>query len=104
MRLLLFIAIALLGFSGLAMARPHSCDKQAKAKMAELGVAAAQIRKISFIDIRGDSRANQFLGYEAWVGLEQCQGNVVMIMSLECAVRDTHTRGACKFEGLKSSR
>ncbi len=104
MRLLLLIALALLGFGGPALAAPHRCDEQAKAKIAQLGVAVSQIRKLSFVDVRGDDRARRLQGYEAWVGLEQCQGSVVINMSLQCDVRDAYTRGACKFEGLKSYR
>jgi hypothetical protein len=104
MRLLVFVALALLGFGGLATAAPHRCDEQAKAKMAELGVAASQIRKISFVGVRSNDRARRLKGYEAWVGLEQCQGSVVINMSLQCDVQNAYTRGACKFEDLKSFR
>ena len=56
MRLIVIVAISLLGFGGQAMAAPHRCAKAATVKMAQLGVAASQIKRIVFADIVEDDR------------------------------------------------
>ncbi len=104
MRYLICIALALLGFSGLAMARPHSCDKQVMAKLTQLGVAASQIKTKSFIEVRDGSIGARLIGYEAWIELDHCRGNVVLNMSPECSIQQAYTKGTCKIEGLKSYR
>lgn len=104
MRYLVYVTVALLAFSGLAMAAPHSCDKQTNAKLAQLGVAASQIKTKSFIEVRDGSVADRLQGYEAWIELDSCQGNLVLEMSPECEIQETYTKGACKIEGLKSYR
>ncbi len=40
------------------------------------------------------------MGYNAWVSLKACQGNLVINLSLNCRFDDAYTRGDCKFENV----
>ena len=102
MRLIVIVAISLLGFGGQAMAAPHRCAKAATVKMAQLGVAASQIKRIVFADIVEDDRTARLVGYDAWVDLKQCQGSVVIKMSRQCEIEESYSRGACTITGLKN--
>jgi hypothetical protein len=41
------------------------------------------------------------IGYNAWISLNTCQGNLVINLSLNCRVNDAYTRGECRFENLR---
>lgn len=43
----------------------------------------------------------QPIGYNAWVWLKACRGNLIINLSLNCRFDDAYTRGDCKFENIK---
>ena len=40
-----------------------------------------------------------FIGYEAWVSLSSCKGNLVIKLSKRCRIREVYGRGECKLGG-----
>jgi hypothetical protein len=102
MRLLVFLAISLLGLGDHAMAAPHRCAKPVTAKMAQLDISPSQIKLLVFADIVEDDRSARLIGYDAWVDLKQCRGSVVVKMSRQCEVEEIYSRGACAIRGLKN--
>ncbi len=103
MRLLLIIAM-LLGLAGPALAQDHPCAGAVSARMTELGITTAQIKRTVFIDVTDNGCCNFIVGYEAWVDLKQCKGSVVSKLSRRCEVEESYSRGACDIKGLRNYR
>jgi hypothetical protein len=101
MRLSLSILVCLLApvFSA-AGAETHPCAASVTAKLAELGVAAGQVNKITYVDVTGGC-CEHLQSYEAWLDLKQCPGNVVMKISLQCDVVEAYGRRGCDVDNLK---
>ncbi len=86
---------------GVADAAARSQCKAAVAeRLDELNVDAADIRKISTVVQHSSHReGGPPTGYEAWVSLSSCKGNLVIKLSKRCRVRQVYGRGECKLGG-----
>ena len=69
-------------------------------RLDHLNVDPSDIRKIDYVPVRRFSRENtQLIGFEAWVSLQSCKGNLVINLSKRCRIRDVYGRGECKLGG-----
>ncbi len=92
-----------LGLSLLISAPADAARSPCKATVAErlddLNVDPSDIRKIGYVAVRGNSEGGQLIGFEAWISLQSCKGNLVINLSKRCRIRDVYGRGECKLGG-----
>jgi hypothetical protein len=79
----------------------HTCDGAITAEIGKIGIAQAEIEKISVERIKsGDDRMQ---GYKARVSLKGKSGSLVIDMhDIKCLPRQVYTRGGLKIPGVKS--
>ncbi len=77
-----------------------ACKAAVDERLDELNVDASDIRKISYLTLRSSRReGGPPIGFEAWVSLNSCKGNLVVNLSKRCRIRDVYGRGECKRGG-----
>ena len=79
----------------------HDCEAVVAQRFDRLNVDPSDIRKIEYIPkYKKAGRDDQILyGYEAWVSLHSCRGNLVIDMDQYCRLRQVYGRGACDLQG-----
>ncbi len=93
------IALALV-IAAPAEATQHDCEAVVAQRLDRLNVDPSDIRKISYIPIyRFMAEDEELIGYEAWVSLHSCRGNLVIDMDQYCRLRQVYGRGACDLGG-----
>ena len=95
------VALALVLLSAMsAEAAQTYCEATVSERLGRLNVDPSDIRKIFYIPIyRYMVEDEELIGYEAWVSLHSCRGNLVIDMSRQCTVRQVYGRGACDLGG-----
>ncbi len=75
------------------------CKATVAERLDHLNVDPSDIRKIDYVAVSGGSEGEQIIGFEAWVSLQSCKGNLVLNLSRRCRIRDVYGRGECKPGG-----
>lgn len=75
------------------------CRAQAQAELDRLAVSAGDIASIRFVEKYNPADTGpDVLGVRAWVRLQSCEsGYLVLDMTRSCFVRQSYTRGACRW-------
>lgn len=79
------------------------CREEAEAELQRLGITAGDIAEIRFIEKRNPTeRGPDVLGVRAWLRLSACgeEGYLVIDMTRSCFVRQSYTRGSCRWPGV----
>ncbi len=86
---------------GLADAAARSpCKAVVAERLDGLNVDPADVHKISYVVLQSSRRdGGPAIGFEAWVSLNSCKGNLVVNLSKRCRIRDVYGRGECKLGG-----
>ncbi len=98
------LGLVLAGTPALSGGRYDGCEETVAARLAELGIAPADVSGITNVpEHGGGSRTSRgaVIGVKAWVSLESCKGSVVIHMNTRCRIKQTWTRGECQVPGLK---
>ncbi len=77
----------------------HRCQDSVADHLDRLKVAENEVASLDFYTVK--QTIGLPTGYNAWISLNTCQGNLVINLSATCRVDDAYTRGECRFEGLK---
>ncbi len=77
----------------------HRCQDSVADHLERLKVAEDEVASLDFYTVK--QTIGLPTGYNAWISLNTCQGNLVINLSATCRVDDAYTRGECRFEGLK---
>ena len=74
------------------------CKVEVWERLDRLNVASSDIREITYDKQRAGSRSksNRIL---AWVGLNSCNGYVIVDLTKHCTVREVYGRGECNLGG-----
>ncbi len=76
------------------------CKAAVAERLDALNVDRPDIRKISYVALHSSRReGGPMIGFEAWVSLQSCKGNLVVNLSKRCRIRDVYGRGECKLGG-----
>ncbi len=76
------------------------CKAAVAERLDELNVDPSDIRKITYVTLHSSRReGGPMIGFEAWVSLQSCKGNLVINLSKRCRIRDVYGRGECKSGG-----
>ncbi len=75
------------------------CEATVAERLDDLNVDPSDIRKIGYVAVRGGREGGQLIGFEAWVSLQSCKGNLVINLSKRCRIRDVYGRGECELGG-----
>ncbi len=75
------------------------CEATVAERLDDLNVDPSDIRKIHYLAVRGVREGGQLIGFEAWVSLHSCKGNLVINLSKRCRIRDVYGRGECELGG-----
>jgi len=87
------------GLSAPAVAAP--CEKTVAAQLERLQIDPDNVRDIAYQRrIRTSRNGAHIVGYEAWVGLANCRGSLVIGMSRRCRVKQVYSRGDCRVPGV----
>ena len=74
------------------------CEAIVAERLDRLNVDPSDIRKIHHMAAHAANRESaRKTGYEAWVSLRSCKGNLVVKMSLRCKIRDVYGHGDCEL-------
>jgi len=79
------------------------CVAEAEAEMARLGLRAADITSVQYVEkINPSETGPGVLGVRAWVRLAACgnEGYLVIDTTRSCFVRQSYTRGGCRLDGV----
>ncbi len=101
----ILVGVVLASASALSGGRYDKCEDTVADRLAELGIAEADVAGITYVPEQGGaSRTSRggVVGVKAWVGLESCEGSVVIHVNARCRVKQTWTRGECRVPGLKN--
>ena len=83
-----------------ADAARNPCEATVAERLERLNVDPSDIRRIDYVPVRRFSRDNtRVIGFEAWVSLRSCRGNLVVNMSRHCRIRQVYGRGECELRG-----
>ena len=82
-----------------ADAARNPCKATVAERLERLNVDPSDIRKIDYVAVRGNREGGQLIGFEAWVSLRSCRGNLVVNMSRHCRIRQVYGRGECELSG-----
>ena len=83
-----------------ADAARNPCEATVAERLERLNVDPSDIRRIDYVPVRRSSRDNtRVIGFEAWVSLRSCRGNLVINLSKRCRIRDVYGRGECELGG-----
>ncbi len=94
-----------LGLSLVISAPAHAARSPCKATVVErlkdLNVDPLDISKITYVARRNSMRGGggPVIGFEAWVSLRSCKGNLVVKLSRNCRIRKVYGRGECEPGG-----
>ncbi len=76
------------------------CKAAVAERLDALNVDPSDIRNISYVVQHSSHRdGGSAIGFEAWVSLKSCKGNLVINLSKRCRIRDVYGRGECKPGG-----
>jgi len=76
------------------------CEAAVGQRLDRLNVDPSDIRKIEYIPTYKKAGGdNIVIGYEAWVSLHSCQGNLIIAMDQYCRLHQVYGRGACDLQG-----
>lgn len=98
------LATASLQFPAARAADSTRCAEAVDARLAELSLAAGDVRQIRLIERTNiaDDFGPEIFGVDGWVRLKSCSGWLVINMTPSCYVKQTYTRGDCRVEGVPS--
>ncbi len=83
-----------------AEAARNPCEATVAERLERLNVDPSDIRKISYVALHSSRReGGPMIGFEAWVSLQSCKGNLVVNLSKRCRIRDVYGRGECELGG-----
>ena len=82
-----------------AEAARNPCEATVAERLERLNVDPSDIRKIDYVAVRSNREGGRLIGFEAWVSLRSCRGNLVVNMSRRCRIRDVYGRGECEVGG-----
>ena len=83
-----------------AEAARNPCEATVAERLERLNVDPSDIRRIDYVPVYRSRRDNtQLIGFEAWVSLRSCRGNLVVKMSRQCRIRQVYGRGECELGG-----
>ena len=83
-----------------AEAARNPCEATVAERLERLNVDPSDIRRIDYVPVRRLSReGGRLIGFEAWVSLRSCRGNLVVNMSRHCRIRQVYGRGECELGG-----
>jgi hypothetical protein len=77
----------------------HLCQDSIAGYLDRLKIAEDEVASLNVYSVK--QKVGQPTGYNAWVSLKTCQGNLVINLSATCRVDDAYTRGDCRFEDVK---
>ncbi len=81
-----------------AEAAKKFCEAIVAERLDSLNVDSSDIRKIHYLAAHATNRdGGRKTGYEAWVSLRSCKGNLVVKMSLRCKIREVYGHGDCEL-------
>ncbi|GAB4374399.1 MAG: hypothetical protein Kow00114_36960 [Kiloniellaceae bacterium] len=85
-----------------APAAALDCRRQAEEELARLGLGAAEIGSVRYVERYNPSETGpDVLGVRAWVRVRACSsGYLVIDMTRSCFVRQSYTRGGCRLDGV----
>ncbi len=83
-----------------ADAARNLCEATVAERLERLNVDPSDIRRIDYVPVHRSRRDNtRVIGFEAWVSLRSCRGNLVINLSKRCRIRDVYGRGECELGG-----
>ncbi len=83
-----------------ALAETEPCQTVAAKRLEGLGIAAAEVKNISMIQIVNNPEFGMITEWQAWATLLSCPGNVVIKLTPRCRVKEAYTRGGCRVENI----
>ena len=78
------------------------CHEDAERELARLSVTAEDIASFRYVEkLNPTDRGPDVLGVRAWLRLKSCDsGYLVVDMTRSCFVRQSYTRGTCRWQGV----
>lgn len=79
------------------------CDRAVVDELRRLGLGEEDYTYVYYFeDPSHFSRRRQHTvsGYQAWVGLPNCRGHLVISLAPNCAITQDYTRGQCQVPGV----
>lgn len=79
------------------------CRKEAEEELRRVGITAEEITESRFIEkLNPTERGPDVLGVRAWLRLRACgeEGYLVIDMTRSCFVRQSYSRGDCRWPGV----
>ncbi len=81
-----------------ATAAGPPCRAAAAGQLEELGIPAADVEDIAVVAMRTGGRdGGRIVELQAWSKLRSCRGSVVVRLTPFCRVKETYSRGGCRF-------
>ena len=88
-----------------AIGRPqpdHPCASSVATQVQALGIKLSAVKYTWFISQISNSEG-AMQGYNAWVGLDFCEGRLVVEIDEFCRPLQTYTKGGCRIAGTRSN-
>lgn len=78
------------------------CRESAEQELTRLSVPSEDIASVRYVEkLNPTDRGPDVLGVRAWLRLKSCpEGYLVVDMTRSCFVRQSYTRGACRWQGV----
>ncbi len=76
------------------------CLDEAEARLSSLDLDRDTIKSVSILKVVSNPNFDTPIGYDVWVSLHNCKGNLVFQMSKLCTVKQAFTRGGCQVAGV----
>lgn len=72
-----------------------ACAETFRQARAEINQAGRTVDEAGILPLREDGGQDDVVGYVAWIGMTECQGDVFIEMNRDCGVTDVYTQGTC---------
>ncbi len=93
------LALAVLSSTPSEAARAY-CERTVAERLERLNVDRSDVRGIYYEAKRHGGRDNdRVVRILAWVSLQSCKGNLVIVLDPHCRVRQVYGRGECSLGG-----
>ena len=79
----------------------RACGQQVEQELASLGLGQDEVRSIAYLEVtKGGRSGRATVGYQAFVNLKSCRGELVIDMTPSCLVRQRYGRHECHLPGV----
>lgn len=78
----------------------QTCMPTVQQKLNQLGIK--DVQRVAINQRLAMFGGEGLIGYNAWVKLDRCSGDLVIEMTTDCYVQQTYTRNGCTIAGIQS--